>query len=128
MTRSENMARIRGRDTAPEKRVGAILRRLGLRYRKNVSNLPGRPDFANRRAGWAIFVHGCFWHRHPGCRRATTPRTRIDYWAPKLIGNEERDKLTQERIRVLGLKVMIIWECQTNNAVLLEALLERELI
>jgi DNA mismatch endonuclease (patch repair protein) len=127
MTRSENMARIRGRGTLPEKRVGAILRRLGLRYRKNVPTLPGRPDFANRRRGWAIFVHGCFWHRHPGCRRATTPSTNTDYWVPKLIGNAERDQLNQERLRSLGLKVLVIWECQTGDVATIEHVLASEL-
>ena len=128
MTRSENMARIRGRDTVPEKRVGAVLRRLGLGYRKHVSSLPGTPDFANRRLGWAIFVHGCFWHRHVGCRRATTPSTRPEYWIPKLIGNTQRDKSNTKRLMNLGLRVIVIWECETIDTEVVQYILEREKI
>lgn len=128
MTRSENMARIRGRDTAPEIRVGVALRQLGLRYRKHVTSLPGSPDFANCRRGWAIFVHGCFWHRHQGCRRATTPSARIEYWIPKLLGNAKRDKTNAEKMEQLGFRVLVIWECQTRDIETIEAVLIRELI
>lgn len=128
MTRSENMAGIRSRDTAPEIRVGVALRQFGFRYRKHVTSLPGSPDFANRRRGWAIFVHGCFWHRHQGCRRATTPSTRIDYWIPKLAGNAERDKANAEKIEQLGLRVLVIWECQTRDIETIVGVLIRELI
>jgi DNA mismatch endonuclease Vsr len=82
-----------------------VLRQFGLRYRKNVSALPGRPDFADRRRGWAVLVHGCFWHQHPGCRRATTPNTTTDYWVPKLTGNVARDRANSERLLQLGLRV-----------------------
>lgn len=128
MTRSENMARIRDRDTVPEIRVSVVLRQLGLGYRKHVTSLPGTPDFANRHRGWAIFVHGCFWHRHQGCRRATTPNTRTEYWIPKLVGNAERDKANAEKIEQLGLRVLVIWECQTRDAERIAAVLIRELV
>ena len=70
-----------------------------------------------------IFVHGCFWHNHEGCRRATIPNTRSEYWIPKLIGNVERDKLNSDKLQSLGLKVLVIWECQTSNVALIEDLL-----
>jgi len=122
------MARIRGRDTAPEIRVGVVLLQLGLGYRKHVTSLPGSPDFANRRRGWAIFVHGCFWHRHQGCRRATTPGTRTEYWIPKLLSNAERDKTNAEKMQGLGLRVLVIWECETRHSETIAAVLIRELI
>ena len=128
MTRSKNMARIRGRDTVPEIRVSIALRQLGLGYRKHVTNLPGTPDFANRRRGWAIFVHGCFWHRHQGCRRATTPSTRAEYWIPKLAGNADRDNENAKKIEQLGLRVLVIWERQTRDVETIEDVLIRELI
>ena len=128
MTRSKNMARIRSRDTVPEIRVSIALRQLGLGYRKHVTNLPGTPDFANRRRGWAIFVHGCFWHRHQGCRRATTPSTRAEYWIPKLAGNADRDNENAKKIEQLGLRVLVIWECQTRDVETIEDVLIRELI
>jgi DNA mismatch endonuclease (patch repair protein) len=111
----------------PELRVAMALRQLGLGYRKHVTALPGTPDFANRRRGWAIFVHGCFWHSHQGCRRATVPNTRTEYWIPKLIGNAARDEANSEKLKRLGLRVLVIWECQTRDRPRIRALLAREL-
>lgn len=111
----------------PEIRVGAALYELGFRYRRHVTSLPGTPDFANRRRRWAIFVHGCFWHSHHGCRRATVPKTRTEYWLPKLMGNVERDKAHIEELQRLGFLVLVIWECQIRDADSIRDVLAREL-
>jgi len=115
LTRSENMARIRSKDTRAELCVRSTVHRLGIRYRKHVTNLPGTPDLANRRRMWAIFVHGCFWHCHEGCRRFVLPKTQTGYWIPKLRGNAERDAQNVAQLQAMGLRVFIIWECQAND-------------
>jgi DNA mismatch endonuclease (patch repair protein) len=122
--RSERMGLIRGRDTRPEMRVRGALRSLGLHYRLQARELPGRPDIVFRRQRTAIFVHGCFWHRHLGanCKLARLPKSRLDFWLPKLEGNRRRDLANQARLRSLGWRVLVIWECQTHD---LAALLAR---
>lgn len=95
---------------------GPLLRAMGLRYRKNVRTLPGSPDFANRRAAWAVFVNGCYWHHHTGCRRATVPKTNREFWIKKFAANRRRDARAVRELRLRGLQVLIIWECETTRA------------
>lgn len=114
LTRSEMMARIRSKDTVPEVRVRSTLHGFGLRFRKHVDNLPGKPDIANRRNKWAIFVHGCFWHSHEGCRLASKPHSNSEYWAPKLQRNIDRDRAKLLELRRLGYRVLVVWECDTR--------------
>ncbi len=120
--RSENMSRIRGRDTNPELIVRRLLHSLGYRYRTHVRNLPGRPDivFGSRRA--VIFVHGCFWHRH-GCGLAYSPKTRPIFWEKKFQGNIARDKIAQGELRTEGWRVKVIWECELKNSARLSKVL-----
>ncbi|WP_241163242.1 very short patch repair endonuclease [Ralstonia solanacearum] len=115
-TRSAQMALVRSRDTKPEMRVRKALHAAGLRYRLHDRRLPGTPDlvFPSRRI--VVFVHGCFWHRHPGCTAARLPKSRKEFWEPKLAGNVERDKRTQEELQALGWTVLVIWECETKSA------------
>ncbi|WP_260292393.1 very short patch repair endonuclease [Sedimenticola hydrogenitrophicus] len=113
--RSAQMARVRGRDTKPEMRVRKALHAAGLRYRLHDRRLPGTPDlvFPSRRV--ALFVHGCFWHRHPGCAAARLPKTRLEFWEPKLTGNVERDGRNHAALEAAGWEVMVIWECETRD-------------
>lgn len=113
--RSAQMARIKGRDTKPEMRVRRALHAAGLRYRLQARELPGRPDIVFRRARLAIFVHGCFWHRHPGCKHARTPKSRLDFWEPKLSANVDRDRRHEDELRAAGWSVLTIWECETRD-------------
>jgi len=122
--RSAQMALVRSRDTKPELRVRKALHAAGLRYRLHDRRLPGFPDlvFPGRRI--ALFVHGCFWHRHPGCAAARLPKSRREFWEPKLAGNVERDKRTQAALVALGWMVMVIWECETRDPATLARLAE----
>ena len=112
---SARMARVRRRGTKIETEVGAALRKLNLRYRKNVKPLPGSPDFANRSRRWAVFVNGCFWHHHTGCRRATIPKSNTDFWTTKFRDNRRRDARAIVSLRRRGYEVVVIWECQTER-------------
>lgn len=116
--RSERMSRIKGRGTTPEGVVRQLLTSLGYRYRLHVARLPGRPDvvFSSRRK--VIFVHGCFWHRHAHsrCRLARLPKSRLEFWLPKLESNKERDKRNLAKLRREGWKALVVWECQLRNA------------
>lgn len=122
--RSAQMARIRATNTKPEMRVRRSLHKLGLRYRLHNDSLPGRPDltFPSRRI--ALFVHGCFWHRHPSteCRLTRTPKSRLDFWEEKFRQNVERDSRKERELVALGWQVITIWECETLNADKLSAL------
>jgi len=109
------MAGIKGRDTGPELLVRRVAHKLGLRFRLHRKDLPGRPDLVFPRHRLAVFVHGCFWHRHPGCRYAYTPKSRIEFWAKKFAENVARDRRTEETLRNLGWKVLVIWECVTRD-------------
>lgn len=110
--RSWNMSRIRGRDTAPELHLRALLHRAGYRFRIHDQKLPGKPDIVLKKHKAVIFVHGCFWHRHPGCRNATTPSTRAEFWQDKFDGTVERDRLAFEALEALGWRVITVWECE----------------
>lgn len=113
--RSALMRRVRQTGTKAEDDVAAILRQSGLRFRRNVKSLPGSPDFANKTNQWAIFVHGCFWHRHAGCRRTTTPTRNRDFWLAKFAANVNRDRIKARLLRAMGFKVLTIWECETSD-------------
>jgi DNA mismatch endonuclease (patch repair protein) len=113
-TRSRMMAGIRGRDTKPELAVRRYLHCHGLRYRLHARELPGRPDVVLPRYRTAVFVHGCFWHRHESCRFAYTPKTREEFWLRKLEGNAARDGRDQQRLRDLGWRVEVVWECEVG--------------
>ncbi len=110
-TRSRMMAGIRGKDTKPEMILRKALHSRGLRYRLHARHVPGRPDlvFAKYRA--VIFVHGCFWHRHKGCRYATTPATRLDFWKRKFAANVKRDQDVRYALMSNGWRVATVWEC-----------------
>lgn len=118
--RSELMGRVRQHGTGAEQAVALRLRARGLSYRRNDRKLPGSPDFANRRAGFAIFVHGCFWHRHEGCDRATVPRRNRAFWLEKFDQNVARDLQNQTDLRALELDVLVVWECETSSAALID--------
>lgn len=109
------MARVKGRDTRPEMRIRRALHAAGLRYRLQAKELPGRPDIVFRRAKLVIFVHGCFWHRHPGCLHARMPKSRIDFWEDKLRRNVERDARAVSQLEAAAWTVMTLWECQTRD-------------
>lgn len=115
LTRSQMMGRVRSKNTLPEVRTRSAVHALGVRFRIHVAGLPGNPDLANKSRGWAIFVHGCFWHSHEGCHLASKPRSNTGYWSEKLARNRERDTVHQQVLRDLGYKVLIIWECKTRN-------------
>jgi DNA mismatch endonuclease (patch repair protein) len=123
--RSWNMSRIRGKHTAPEKVVRSLLHRMGFRFRLHGKKLPGRPDIVLTKYKTVIFVHGCFWHRHKGCRNCTTPTNRREWWLTKLNGNAARDILHAKALRKLGWKVIVVWECQTVKAISAEKLSQR---
>jgi DNA mismatch endonuclease (patch repair protein) len=122
--RSENMRRIRSRDTEPELVIRRVLTRLGFRYRLHWAKLPGKPDLAITTLKKAIFVHGCFWHQHNGCRHGRLPKSRLDYWKPKLARNQARDREVRGELETLGWKILVIWECEISD----EAGLERRLM
>ena len=113
--RSFNMSRIRSADTQPEKKVRSILHKAGFRYRLHVKDLPGKPDIVLPKYRTVIFVHGCFWHRHKGCKFAYNPKSRIDFWQKKFRDNVERDLRNAKALDELGWKRLVIWECETKN-------------
>ena len=110
-TRSRIMSAIRGKDTKPEISIRHALHRRGFRYRLHVPNLPGTPDIVFRRYDAVCFVHGCFWHHHEGCKLATMPSTRTNYWSAKFEKNAERDKRAKSLLLEEGWRVAILWEC-----------------
>lgn len=111
--RSAVMGRIRGRNTKPELLLRSLLHRSGLRYSLRTGGLPGRPDIVLPKFRTVIFVHGCFWHRHPGCPVATMPKTRTAFWQAKFDSNVQRDARNGAALRKLGWKVLVVWECHT---------------
>ena len=113
--RSKVMSNIRSKDTKPEILVRKMLHSKGYRYRLHVKNLPGKPDIVLRKYNAVVFVHGCFWHLHQGCRDGTIPKTRTEYWENKLLGNKERDKKHLEALKKLGWRVLRVWECEVEK-------------
>jgi DNA mismatch endonuclease, patch repair protein len=110
------MRRVKQRDTAPELLFRAYLRDWGLAYRVCPRGLPGRPDIANRRRRWAVFIHGCFWHGHQGCRLASTPKTNAAFWRQKLAANRARDTRKIKDLEALGFLVVVVWQCELEDA------------
>jgi DNA mismatch endonuclease (patch repair protein) len=112
---SQRMARVRQRDTAAELRVRRVAAAMGLRYRTSNGDLPGSPDLANRAKKWALFVHGCFWHQHPGCSAATSPKSNRSFWQAKFAANRARDNRARAELIERGFRVVTLWECQTRR-------------
>lgn len=123
--RSWNMSRIRGRDTTPEKIARSAIRKLGYRLQLNVKDLPGRPDIVLPRRKTVVFIHGCFWHRHPRCRFTYTPKTRRTFWQRKFAENRDRDTRVRRQLRKLGWEIITVWECQTDDMKTLTVRLKR---
>lgn len=113
--RSEVMSLIKGRNTKPELAVRSMLHRMGYRFRLHKADLPGKPDIVLARYKTVIFVHGCFWHRHKGCRFAYTPKTRADFWLKKLDSNVIRDQQVKADLERLGWRVIAVWECELRE-------------
>lgn len=122
--RSANMARIGPRNTAPELAVRKLVHALGRRFRLHRRDLPGKPDLVFPRDRLAIFVHGCFWHRHTDCKNCTWPKTRPEFWETKFAQNVTRDLRSAQALTNLGWKVEVIWECETEQPDRLQARLE----
>lgn len=120
--RSERMSRIRGKNTKPELAVRRLVHGMGYRYRLHRRDLPGIPDLVFPRFKKVIFIHGCFWHRHPDphCKLARMPKSRIDFWEPKLEANRQRDEVNVQKLFRLGWKVLVVWECEIGNKEQLE--------
>ena len=125
--RSWNMGRIGGKDTKPEIVVRQILHRLGFRFRLHRNDLPGRPDIVLPRFRTVIFVHGCFWHRHEGCKYAYVPKTRVPFWVAKFAGNVKRDEVHSRELRAKGWRVLTVWECETESRQSVKVYLTRRL-
>lgn len=110
--RRKIMASIKGRDTKPEKAVRSIIHRMGFRFSLHRADLPGKPDIVLPRHGKVIFVHGCFWHGHANCRKATIPATNTEFWTEKIVKNKARDVKVKRQLRQAGWKVLVVWECE----------------
>lgn len=113
--RSWNMSRIRSKNTKPEMVVRSLLHRMGYRFRLHSTRLPGKPDIVLSKYKTVIFVHGCFWHRHPGCKYAYVPKSRQDFWMAKFRRNIERHEQIVAELIDLGWRIEVVWECQTAN-------------
>lgn len=113
--RSDLMRSVRREGTRAEEQVAQALREMSVRYRRNVRTLPGSPDFVNQTRRWAIFVHGCFWHRHEACLRTTTPTRNRDFWLQKFEANKRRDRRKARSLRRMGFSVLTIWECEARD-------------
>jgi DNA mismatch endonuclease (patch repair protein) len=126
-TRSYNMSRIRSRDTGPEMLLRRWLFSRGFRYRLHDKKLPGKPDIVLPKYRTVIFVHGCFWHGHEGCRYFVMPKTRTEWWREKIQKNAERDKEAVTSLKLIGWKPIELWECELKNSVRIENLKKLEL-
>jgi DNA mismatch endonuclease (patch repair protein) len=124
---SARLARVRQRDTAAEVAVRLAAYALGHHFRIHNRDLPGSPDIANRTRKWAIFVHGCFWHRHLGCPRTTTPKRNRAFWVEKFQANRARDRRVRAALRRAGYRTVVVWECESENPARLRSKLERGL-
>ncbi len=123
--RSWIMSKVRGKNTSPEIIVRQILHRTGFRFRLHAKDLPGRPDIVNRRRHIAVFVHGCFWHAHRGCRFATVPKTRTAFWKQKLETNAKRDLVAQRELRRGGWRILVVWQCELRKPQTLQLKIQR---
>ena len=113
--RSRQMSLVRSKDTKPEMVVRKLTHSLGYRYRLHYRSLPGTPDLVFPRRNKVIFVHGCFWHQHEGCKASGKPKSNTAFWEAKLEGNRSRDALNQDRLRALGWSILVLWECETRD-------------
>jgi DNA mismatch endonuclease (patch repair protein) len=113
--RSWNMSRIQAKNSKPEVAVRHLLHGMGYRFRLHVISLPGRPDIVLPKYRSVVFVNGCFWHRHPGCKYAYVPKSRLDFWTRKFEGNTSNDRKVIEELKALGWKVVTIWECEVKD-------------
>lgn len=125
--RSQRMSLIAGQNTSPELQVRRIVHGLGFRYSLHRKDLPGKPDIVCRRLNAIIFVHGCFWHRHGAsrCRLARLPKSRLDFWPPKLESNRLRDQRNMRALRAAGWKILVVWECQLRDKERIKNKIER---
>lgn len=125
--RSKNMSRIQSKDTTPEMIVRKLIFSKGYRYRLHRKDLPGKPDIVLPSKKKIVFVHGCFWHQHsdPKCKIARMPKSKTDYWIPKLKRNVDRDTEHQKTLRSKGWKILVVWECETNDVKKLSRKLDR---
>ncbi|MCD8062392.1 MAG: DNA mismatch endonuclease Vsr [Akkermansiaceae bacterium] len=115
--RSRMMSGIKGKNTKPELLLRSALHKLGFRFRIQRKDLPGKPDIVLPKYKTIIFVHGCFWHRHPGCKYAYTPKSNIEFWTSKLEGNVIRDRLTEKALEEMGWRILIVWECEVKTLI-----------
>lgn len=113
--RSDNMRQIRSKDTTPELILRRLIHMMGYRFRLHRKDLPGKPDLVFPGRKKVIFLHGCFWHQHKGCREGRLPGTRREYWGPKLARNQERDALSEAALKSLGWGVLTLWECEVEK-------------
>lgn len=119
--RSEIMSRVRSKNTKPELFVRSLLHAMGYRFRLHRKDLPGSPDVVLPKHRTAVFVHGCFWHQHPGCRKATIPKNNSAFWEAKLTRNRERDLEARRKLEELGWNVVVLWECEVKKAAATDA-------
>ncbi|ERP39060.1 very short patch repair endonuclease [Chitinivibrio alkaliphilus] len=126
--RSWNMSRIRSKNTKIEKEVRTVLHKMGYRYRINPIDILGKPDIFLRKYNTAIFVHGCFWHRHQGCKYAYTPKSNIEFWDLKFKKNINRDNNVKSQIEKMGINYLVVWECELRDIDKLKKRLENMLI
>jgi len=125
------MSLIRGTGSAPEMKLRRLVHRMGFRYRLHVKELPGKPDLVFPSRCAVIFMHGCFWHRHKGCKLARLPKSKLEFWKPKLEANTKRDLHNQRQLKALGWRVLVVWECEMADtervsAIVREFLLQKE--
>ena len=125
MTRSENMARVKSKNTKPEVYLRKLLWHRGFRYRLNYKSLPGSPDIYIPKYKAAIFVNGCFWHMHENCRYASIPRNNHDFWKNKLEGNVQRDKQNYIKLESMGINVIVVWGCEIKQ-MMKDKMIEKE--
>ena len=126
MTRSENMARVKSKNTKPEIFLRKLLWHKGFRYRVNYKNLPGSPDIYFPKYKTAIFVNGCFWHMHENCKYSSIPKSNYEFWKNKLEGNVESDKKNYAQLESMGIKVIVVWGCEIKRMMKDESVLSKK--